>query len=175
MPSCILHVPISGYCEHTLRKKMIIAQREVAKTFSIISGALLSIDPNSRPTTTEESKAFQTVAKHLWELLPDENDSYTYDSPADLLSRGSWCLQGLGNPNVVFQLGWSGISFHTSLQAAWTAWPIFASHNTDTFNSCIFPESLAWYLIRAGRHLYPMQCSSPTTPILMRETPILGF
>lgn len=153
--------------QQILRKELLIAQHETAKICLAISSALASLDPDSRISTIQEALTAQRIVKRLWDLLPNEFYSYTYSSPAQIVSQGSWCLRGLGNPLVLFQLGWGALSFRTTLQAAWKAWPNFADLCTETFNTCIVPDSMEWYLIRAGRHLYPMRCSSSETPTLI--------
>jgi hypothetical protein len=64
----------------------------------------------------------------------------------------------------MLHLGWDAPSFSTTLEAAWKGHPNFFELNTDTYNSCVYPGSFEWYVIRAGRNLYPMNCSLNEKP-----------
>ena len=151
----------------SLRKDYLLARHECDRTLTAVLDALVSLEPSSRTATLSEALASQRVVRLLWDQLPEEHLAHQYPSPFETTSQALWCLSGLGNPNVTLHLGWGGLSFATSLSAAWTAWPTFAALTTDTYNSCIYPPTLQWYLIRAGRHLYPMDCRTSERPVLM--------
>jgi hypothetical protein len=154
--------------QSSLRKELLLQQRASEQLVAGILAPLREIDPTSCAVDMAESMTARVLARRLWDLLPEEHTSYAFDSPEELTTSGSWCLNGLGNPRITLCLGWNGLGVRSSLQAAWLGWPGFASLNTDTFNSLIVPESLEWYIARAGRRLYPMTCRGSERPELMR-------
>lgn len=153
--------------QHSLRKEFLLQQREDERLVADVLASLRERDSSSSVVDVAGVMSARKLAQRLWDLLPEEHDSYGFESLDELITKGSWCLNGLGDPQITLCLGWDGFSFRTSLQAAWLGWPKFASLNTATFNSLIFPDSLEWYIVRAGRRLYPMRCSSSERPELV--------
>ncbi|MFA6956484.1 MAG: hypothetical protein WC538_11495 [Thermoanaerobaculia bacterium] len=159
------------HAQDSLRKELLLQRRASEGLVSAILAALREIDPSSSVVDMAGAMSARVLVKRLWDLLPDEHHAYAFESLDELITQGSWCLNGLGDPRVTLCLGWDGLSVHSSLHAAWTAWPRFASLNTATFNSLIVPESLAWYIARSGQRLYPMNCSASARPELLRPPP----
>jgi hypothetical protein len=141
-----------------LRKEFLIERARTEAAVTPALQALLTCDPTTAIASLKHSRTSrrQTV-RRLWDALPDESDAYSFKSIDELVASGSWCLAGLGDPTVTLHLGWDELCFLATLQAAWSAWPAFASSSVDAFNCCIYPESLEWYIVRAGTHLYPME------------------
>src|SRR5512133_2127691 len=142
--------------QNVLRKELLLQQRASERLVAEILAALRETDASSCVLDMAGSRSARVIAKRLWDLLPDEHTSYGFDSPEELMTSGSWCLDGLGDPRITLCLGWDGLSFQSSLHAAWLGWPKFASRSAETFNALVFPDSLEWYIVRAGRRLYPM-------------------
>jgi len=131
--------------------------------------ALRRHDPVSTAATLPAARASREIVRHLWDTLPDESEAFVFASPRDLVSRGAWCLDRIANPAVTLHLGWDDMCFRSTLRAAWSAWPEFASSSTDAFNCCIYPDSFDWHIVCAGVHLYPMDNTSEAS-VLMRGT-----
>lgn len=125
-----------------------------------ILAELFKIDRNASLLTTENSIASRTLVKKLWDALPDEHESYQFNGTSEQTAHAAASLP-VADPaqNVTLHLGWDLLCFSCSFKAAWHAWDNFNTINTDTFNSCIYPEDLEWYIVRAGNNLYPMNYS----------------
>jgi hypothetical protein len=109
---------------------------------------LLRIEPQAGVLPVEQAIASRSLVQKLWDALPDETQT----------TQGKTHLPTTDfNQQVTLHLGWDLLAFSCTLQAAWYGWRQFHSLNTDTFNCCIYPPTLDWYIIRAGHNLYPMQ------------------
>jgi hypothetical protein len=153
-----------------LRLQQKFTQQKMSNLFTTICHALTVYDSESRPATLEESLVSKHNIKILWDALPNEWLSYTYEAPEDHCAKGFWCLNGLGNPIVTLHLGYETLCFVTTLKAAWAVWHLFDRLDNvhEGGNACIYPSNFDWYLIRAGSSLYPMECSRTQQPELMK-------
>lgn len=119
---------------------------------------LTKIDNCSSLLPIEKAIASRTLNKALWDSLPDESESFQFDEINEQMVKGKEILPTTDlKQKVTLHLGWDILSFSCSLEAAWFAWTNFHSLNITTFNCCIYPENLDWYIIRAGSNLYPMK------------------
>lgn len=129
--------------------------------FSLLVKSILlelnKIDNNSFLLPLEKAIASRALNKTLWDFLPDESESFQFSGIDEQMIKGKEMLPTTDLKQIItLHLGWDTLSFSCSLEAAWFAWINFKSLNTDTFNCCIYPENLDWYIIRAGSNLYPM-------------------
>jgi hypothetical protein len=135
-------------------------QNDYSRKIQSILSELLQIDVKASLLPIDKAIASRILVKKLWDLLPDQRDSFQFDNADEQTSKGSEYLStGDFTQNVILHLGWDVLSFSCSMEAAWESWKNFNMLNTDTFNCCIYPENLEWYIIRAGNNLYPMSYS----------------
>ena len=135
-------------------------QNEYSRQTQIILADLRKIDNNAEISPVEQSIAGRELIKQFWDLLPEENQSHCFENVSDQTVNGRILLPATDfTQKINLHLGWDILSFTCSLLAAWQQWEYFSSINTDTYNCCIFPDSLEWYVIRAGNNLYPMKWS----------------
>jgi hypothetical protein len=151
-----------------LRKTQKLAALQEAQIIKAIEASLISIDPNVRLLPVEKALVSRTVVKKLWDLLPDEHLSYRYASVQELKINGQGFLIGDSETPVLLHFGWDVLAVTTTLRAAWEAITTYSEISIDTYNTCIYPASLDWYVIRAGTNLYPMDCLSGDTATLLK-------
>jgi hypothetical protein len=135
-------------------------QNDYSRKIQSILSELLQIDAKASLLSIDKAIASRILVKKLWDVLPDEEDSYQFNDIDDQTNKATEYLPiGDFTQNVTLHLGWDVMSFVCSLEAAWFAWKNFNTLSTDTFNCCIYPDNLEWYIIRAGNNLYPMSYS----------------
>lgn len=141
-----------------LKINFIKEQHDFSLLVKTILGELQKVDPNSFLLPMEKAIASRTLSKTLWEMLPDEMDSIQFnDIPEQIVKGRAFLPEPHLKQIVTLHLGWDTLSFSCSFEAAWFAWNGFHSLGTDTFNCCIYPENIDWFIIRAGANLYPMK------------------
>ena len=153
--------------QQTLRKTLLHARSRHTRLLTAVQQALQHADDRAAPLSLAAALASKELVRHLWDALPAEASAYRYASIEQLTTDGRWCVAHALDERVTLHLGWDVIGFTTSVQAAWEMWPSFATLNTDTYNVCVYPESLGWYIIRAGTRLYPIDCTQDGA-VLMR-------
>jgi hypothetical protein len=153
--------------QQQFRKSLLQHRYAQEQWIGTILSTLQTVDPNAALVPVPLAIASKALIKHLWQVLPAEYNAYRFASVEHLVAEGQWCIAPYGQDRITFHCGWDVVAYTTTTQAAWTTWPLFANLNLDTYNCCIYPESLAWYIIRAGWYLYPVDCSD-TQAILMR-------
>jgi hypothetical protein len=125
-----------------------------------ILSKLLQVDAQASLLPVEKATASRILVKKLWEVLPEEHESCQFENVEEQTTKGRGYLPtNEFSQNVTLHLGWDVLSFSCTLEAAWQSWKDFNALNIDTFNCCIYPDSLGWYIIRAGNNLYPMSYS----------------
>lgn len=143
-----------------LKIELLKDQNEYSRVIQKILSALLQVDAHASLLPVEKATASRILVKKLWDILPGEHESFQFDSVDEQTAKGGKYLPAADfNQNITLHLGWDILSFRCSFEAAWHTWEIFNTLNTDTFNCCIYPESLEWYIVRAGNNLYPMHYS----------------
>jgi|GEM_PF-6798480 len=142
----------------SLRKEFLLLQRQAKDKTDKILNSLCKVAPESSLLNLGDAVVSRKMIKKLWDCLPEEVDAFTYDSIDELTSAGRDLLPANMDATVVLHCGWDVLSFRTTLRAAWEGYSTFCNIDTETFNICIYPDSLEWYVICAGRHLYPMDC-----------------
>ena len=115
-------------------------------------------DNNARSLDIDEIISSRETAKVLWNMLPDEFDAYRYSNLDEQRVKGSKFLEKKQlDKKVIIHFAWDSLCFETTLENAWNSW--YELNNLDsveTYNTCIFPLPVDWYIIRAGVNLYPM-------------------
>jgi hypothetical protein len=138
-------------------------------TRAIITG-ILPLDPNAALCPVEKAIASRSLVKKFWDMLPGEEDCYSFTDIEEQSSTGkSLLLQPDFSQVVTLHLGWDLLCFSCTFEAAWDSWASFNTLNTDTFNACIYPSNLEWFVIRAGNNLYPMQFAGERYEIIRRD------
>jgi hypothetical protein len=145
--------------QQLLRKQLINTRHKTATLLADILSALQVVDPAASVLPLDQALASRELVLQLWKLLPEETDAYHFDSPEALTENGKAWIEPRANQRVTLHLGWDVLCFSTTVAAAWETWPRFCQRTTDTYNTCLYPEALDWYLIRAGNFLYPMVCN----------------
>jgi len=140
-----------------LKIKLFKDQSEYERNIQKILSELTKVDPASFLQPIEKAVASRSLVKKLWDLLPDEQDCFGFNSVEEQTIAGRLLLPTSNLTQVVtMHLGWDVLSFSCSLEAAWQTWLHFNTLNTDTFNCCIYPANIDWYVVRAGTNFYPM-------------------
>lgn len=122
-----------------------------------ILSRLTALDVSASLLPLEQAIASRTLMKKLWELLPDEGASYSFDTIEEQTIRAREYLPATAFTQIVtLHLGWDVLGFRCTLEAAWLAWKDFHTLDTDTFNACVYPDNLDWFIVRAGHNVYPM-------------------
>src|SRR5690349_3263365 len=117
---------------------------------SVLSGILM-IDPSATVHPTEKAIASRSLVKKLWEMLPGEEQSYQFSDIAEQTKEGVAFLRSYAfSQPVTLHLGWDLLCFSCTLKAAWESWNYFSELNNDTYNACIYPADIGWYVVRAG-------------------------
>lgn len=147
-----------------IKKEYIINRNKNRKIISSILDALHVFDENAKLLSLEEAINSRDLIKKFWDALPNEYYAFHYESIDEMIRDGEKFLPSDKKIQITLHLGWEVLSFSTTLEAAWKGHPKFFELNTETYNSCIYPGSFEWYVIRAGRHLYPMNCSLNEKP-----------
>jgi hypothetical protein len=153
-----------------LRKTQKLAAQKEARIIKAIEASLMGIDPNVKLLPIEKALVSQTIVNKLWDILPDEHLSYHYASVEELKINGQGFLIGDPDSPVILHFGWDVLAVTTTLRAAWEAVTTYSEISIDTYNTCIYPASLDWYVIRAGTNLYPMDCLSGDTATILKLT-----
>lgn len=143
--------------------------QEYSRTVQLILSELLQRDAKAFVLSTDRSVASRALIKKLWDALPDEQYSYQFNNTGEQTEKGKAYLPQDLTQTVTMHLGWDVMCFTCSLEAAWFAWNNFNTMNTDTFNCCIYPAGLEWYIIRAGNALYPMMYSEEGYVLMNKE------
>ncbi len=141
---------------------MLSARRRSNALVAHILAGLRSIDPLAEAAPLATLLASKAMVRELWQLAPDESQAFRFDSPEALTTDGRWSIESFGPSPVTLHLGWDCLCFLCSLEAAWSAWPLFCRATTDTFNAAVYPETLEWVVLRAGSHLYPLRLDRGT-------------
>lgn len=140
-----------------LKMELLKDQNHYTRNIGKILLELSKGDPGAFLLPVEKALASRALVKKLWDLLPGEQYCYTFNSVEEQTRDGGTLLPSLDlTQKVVLHLGWDVLGFSCSLEAAWQTWPNFSHLDTDTFNCCVYPEDLDWYVVRAGASLYPM-------------------
>jgi hypothetical protein len=140
------------------KKEFIIKRNKNRKIISSILDALNVFDKNAKLLSLEEAINSRDLIKKFWDALPGEHNAFHYESVEEMIREGEKFLPSDKKLQITLHLGWDVLSFSTTLEAAWKADSEIFELNTETYNSCIYPGSFEWYVIRAGRYLYPMNC-----------------
>jgi hypothetical protein len=146
---------------------MLSARRSSSELVAHILTDLRSVDPLADVAPLATLLASKAVVSDLWQLAPDESQAFRFASPEALANEGRWSIAGLGCPRVTLHLGWDNLCFLCSLEASWSAWPLFCHLTTETFNAAVYPDTLEWVVLRAGSHLYPLLLNSGRDPKLL--------
>ena|SRR2546422_3971016 len=152
--------------DQSFRKEFLLLTRRMNNKIDKIMNSLCKIDPNSNILTLGEAVASRQMVKKLWDFLPKEADAFSYESIDRLTSNGRDFLPANMDSSVILHIGWDVLSFMTTLRAAWEGYRTFCELDIETFNICIYPDSFKWYVICAGRHLYPMDCRIGQRPVI---------
>jgi hypothetical protein len=132
-------------------------ENEYSRNIQRILSELSQIDAKVSLFSIERAIASRILIKKLWDALPNEQDSYHYNDIDEQTIKAKEYLPTVDlTENVSLHLGWDVLGFTCSMEAAWYTWKNFNTLSTDTFNCCIYPQHLEWYIIRAGNSLYPM-------------------
>jgi hypothetical protein len=150
-----------------LKKKLLLARRGSSQLIAHILADLRSVDPLAEVAPLAALLASKAVVAELWRLAPDESQAFRFDSPEALATEGRWSIEGFGAPRVTLHLGWDNLCFLCSLEASWSAWPLFCRLTTETFNAAVYPDTLDWVFLRAGSNLYPLLLNSGPDPRLL--------
>ncbi|MGV3657057.1 MAG: hypothetical protein ACO1NX_03850 [Chitinophagaceae bacterium] len=149
-----------GTSNRQLKIDFLKQQNHYARSVQHILSALQEVDAQACMHSIEKAVASRSLVKKLWEALPDEKYGYPFVSIEEQTNAGSAYLPtGDFNQKVTLHLGWDVLSFSCSLDAAWHTWKNFDMSDPEFYNCCIYPDSLEWYIIRAGNNLYPMMFS----------------
>lgn len=154
----------------SLRKATLVTRQAIDAEVGAVLKALHAYDPESALLTLPDAWASRELAGRLWKALPDESDAYAFESVEALTAAGEAVLEAPPGDPVTLHLGWDTFAVRTTLQAAWHAWPHFHDVSIDAHNVLVYPDSVRWYIARAGTHLYPMTCASGPEPVL-RQLP----
>jgi hypothetical protein len=141
-----------------LKIDLLKEQNQYTRNIEQIVQALSAADPNASILSLEKAVASRSLVKKLWDLLPNEQESHVFITVEDQTNKGRALLPASNfSLPVTLHLGWDILAFSCTLEAAWHTWQKFSTLiGTETFNCCIYPDSLEWYVVRAGGNLYPM-------------------
>jgi hypothetical protein len=119
---------------------------------------LQRIDSEARLVEIEKALASRDLIKQLWSYLPEESLAKQFkDLEAQTIQGKVWLPRQVENEVVILHLGWDVLCFQCSLISAWETWTKYCRlHSSNTYNACIYPTNLQWYIVRAGTNLYPM-------------------
>ncbi len=146
---------------------MLTARRRSSDLVGRILTDLRSVDPLAEVAPLATLLASKSVVSDLWKLAPDESQAFRFESPEALTTEGGWSIESFGSPRVTLHLGWDNLCFLCSLDASWSAWPLFCHLTTDTFNAAVYPDTLEWAVLRAGSHLYPLLLNRGPEPEIL--------
>ena len=129
---------------------------------------LRTFDATARLLDPAAALVSLAVAERLRELLPDEYSACRFGSPAEQEQAGAALVERFGGRSAVtLHLGYGPVAFAASLEAAWFGWRSFCHENSDAYNACLYPASLAWYVVCSGAgSVYPMDCEAGEQPRL---------
>ena len=155
----------------SLNRQLQIRLHQDQAAFSRLSGQILQelmrTDPQAAPLPIAQAVASRSLVQQLWDALPDESESILFEDFETQTTQGISHVPTTDfSQQVTVHLGWDLLAFSCSLEAAWHSWAGFNSLSTDTFNCCIYPPSLSWYVMREGHNLYPMKCAGPAYSLL---------
>lgn len=128
--------------------------------------SLRTMDPGATLLPLVDARVSRDVVARLWESLPDESSARVFPTEEGLTTEGAPLLHAPLDTPVVLHLGWDTFCMRTTLEAAWYTWPAFCHSSTEAYNACVYPDSLEWYIVRAGTSLYPMECLSGAEPAM---------
>lgn len=132
-----------------------------------VLAALRVFDPDVAPLDLTAARVSHTIAASLWQALPDEHEARAFESEELLTANGASVLPHDTAERITLHLGFHHLAVRTTVEAAWHAWPGFCRVDAvETYNTCMYPDSLRWYIVRAGTHLYPMRCDVGPDPVL---------
>jgi hypothetical protein len=149
-----------------LRKASLVTRHAIAAEVTAVLAALREIDAAAALLPLPEAWASRELAERLWNALPDESEGYAFSTVAEMTAAGQAMVAALPDEGVVLHLGWDSFAIRTTLRAAWDAWPRFCDVSIAAHNALVYPDSLRWYVVRAGACLYPMTCEHGETPVL---------
>jgi hypothetical protein len=150
----------------SLKKLLLVQRRTYAELVDSVLVALRELDPAASLLEAPEAWARRDLVASLWNALPEEDAAYRFESEEVLTREGAVVLEGGPGESVVLHLGWETFCVRTTLEAAWYGWPRFCRASTEAYNACVYPDSLSWYVVRAGTNLYPMDCRGGSSPHL---------
>jgi hypothetical protein len=152
----------------TFKKLQLLAARKEAQIVGSILVALSPLDPLVQPLALEKARVSRTVINTLWDALPPEHLAYQCSSIEALKMRGQQFLSDKLDTPIILHCGWDMVAFATTVRAAWETMETYYHLSTEGYNTCMYPESFNWFVIRAGKNLYPMDCGVAETPTLIQ-------
>jgi hypothetical protein len=119
---------------------------------------LQKLDSQAQLIEIEKALASWNLIKQLWSYLPEEPLAKQFkDLQMQTVQGKVWLPKQVDNEVVILHLGWDVLCFQCSLNSAWETWINYCRlHSSETYNACIYPTNLRWYIVRAGTNLYPM-------------------
>ncbi len=162
----------------SFKKDLLSSRHKYTEQVKPVLSTLRQFDPTAALLDLPQAWASRDLVAALWKALPDEYCAYKFESEEALTEHGAAVLnRDLAEP-VTLHLGWETFCVRATLEAAWYAWPKFCHTSLEAYNTCLYPESLRWYIVRAGRNLYPMDCGAGAKPELkgypFKTGPLLG-
>lgn len=150
----------------SLKKLSLVRRRAHGSHAGAVLTALHTRDPDAALLALVDAWVSRDIVARLWESLPDESSACVFPTEEALTTEGARLLPAPLDTPVVLHLGWETFCVRTTLDAAWYTWPAFCHSGTEAYNACVYPESLEWYIVRAGTSLYPMECLSGAEPAM---------
>jgi hypothetical protein len=164
-----LHTPRKQMrANQTFKKLQILTTRNIANLAAPVLTALSTIDPSAHLLSLEKALISRTVSKKLWDSLPPEHLSYQFGSIEALKNSGQEFLGDKYESPIILHCGWDVLAFATTVRAAWETMENYYQLTTESYNICLYPESFDWFVIRAGKNLYPMDCMTSETAKLVK-------
>lgn len=150
-----------------LKLKLLKDRNKFKRLLSTILGELHSIDLNATQRPAAVSLASRNLVKELWGNLPEEHSALKFNDIREQTEKGKNRLPTRNFDEIItVHFGWDILCFECSLGAAWNSWINFCGNSPETFNCCIYPNDLDWFIIRAGTNLYPMKIDDKKYEIL---------
>ncbi len=140
-----------------LRIELLKDENNFERISKSILNEIKQFDEHACLLPVNKAMASRSLIKKLWDFLPGEQDSIVFNDIEEQTLKGLHTLPATDlAQRITLHLGWDCLSFSCTLSAAWNAWDKFCLLSTETYNCCIYPNDLDWFIVRAGINLYPM-------------------
>jgi hypothetical protein len=156
--------------QRTLRRELLAFRNADRELLGHVMGALQRRDVSAALLDLPSARASRVLSAKLWDALPGEHVGQMFGTPDEAAAAALAFVKDPDAP-VTLHLGFAELAVRTSAGSALQAWPEFCHEATELFNACLYPDDLAWYVVLAGSHVYPMRCDAGAAPVAMPPLP----